>query len=105
MAHKKNPFLNLSIPFSYLVPDNIDTRTVLMTLKELVSQSNAYISKKSSDQSANRGVLKNVAVYITDIFDILGLVPTQEQIGFPAASAAGAGANVRILSNQCKASC
>merc|ERR1719391_400459 len=77
--------------------DNIDTRTVLMTLKELVSQSNAYISKKSSDQSTNRGVLKNVAVYITDIFDILGLVPTQEQIGFPAASAAGAGANTEEM--------
>jgi len=70
--------------------DNIDTRTVLMTLKELVSQSNSYISKKSSDQSVNRGVLRDVAVYITHIFDVLGLVPSAEQIGFPAVSAGAA---------------
>jgi len=75
--------------------DNIDTRTVLMTIKELVGQTNAYIVKKekAADQSANRGLLKNVALYITEIFDILGLISTPEQIGFSSSTASGQVAN------------
>merc|ERR1712241_928807 len=75
--------------------DNIDTRTVLMTIKELVGQTNAYIVKKekATDQSANRGLLKNVALYITEIFDILGLISTPEQIGFSSSTASGQVAN------------
>lgn len=70
--------------------DNIDTRTALMAIKELVGQTNGYISKMSSDPSApNRGVLKNVALYITEIFEVLGLIPSGEQIGFPSSSASG----------------
>merc|ERR1719419_1567639 len=75
--------------------DNIDTRTVLMTIKELVGQTNAYIVKKekATDQSANRGLLKNVALYITEIFDILGLISTPEQIGFSSSTTSGQVAN------------
>ena len=68
-----------------------------MEIKELVSVTNAYMSKKGGDQSgaaANRGVLKNVALYITEIFDVLGMIPTSEQIGFPSSSAAGQVTNV-----------
>ena len=68
-----------------------------MTIKELVGQTNAYIVKKekAADQSANRGLLKNVALYITEIFDILGLISTPEQIGFSSSTASGQVANVR----------
>jgi len=72
--------------------DNIDTRTALMAIKDLVASTNSYIVKKSAERSANRGLLKNVAQFITDIFDVLGLVtgPVQEQIGFGAAAPANA---------------
>ena len=84
--------------FQHNFADNIDTRTALMAIKELVGQTNGYISKMSSDPSApNRGVLKNVALYITEIFEVLGLIPSGEQIGFPSSSASGQVTNVKIV--------
>ena len=79
--------------------DNIDTRTALMVIKDLVAQTNAYIEKRRSDQSFNRGLLKNVAQYVTEIFDILGLIPAPEQIGFGSASGGvgGGEANVSVV--------
>ena len=70
--------------------DNIDTREVLMTLRELVVASNAYIEKtRVGEPGVNRQLLKNVASYITRIFDILGLIAKEESVGFPT-SASGA---------------
>ena len=52
--------------------DNIDTRRVLETLRELVVGSNAYIEKmRVGEPWVNRQLLKNVATYITRIFDTL----------------------------------
>merc|ERR1719273_2408780 len=67
--------------------DNIDTRTVLMSIKDLVSNANLYIeSKRSSKETHNRALLKNMASYITNIFDILGLITKPEQIGFASSN-------------------
>ena len=70
--------------------DNIDTRRVLETLRELVVGSNAYIEKmRVGEPWVNRQLLKNVATYITRIFDTLGLIAKEESVGFPS-SASGA---------------
>ena len=70
--------------------DNIDTRRVLETLRELVVGSNAYIEKmRVGKPGVNRQLLKNVATYITRIFDTLGLIAKEESVGFPS-SASGA---------------
>ena len=70
--------------------DNIDTRRVLETLRELVVGSNAYIEKmRVGEPGVNRQLLKNVATYITRIFDTLGLIAKGESVGFPS-SASGA---------------
>ena len=70
--------------------DNIDTRRVLETLRELVVGSNAYIEKmRVGEPGVNRQLLKNVATYITRIFDTLGLIAKEESVGFPS-SALGA---------------
>ena len=76
--------------------DNIDTRTVLMTIQDLVVNTNLYIenstsketnrSKDVQDPIHNRGLLKNVAAYITSIFDVLGLIAGPEKIGFASSS-------------------
>jgi len=74
--------------------DNIDTRTVLMSIQELVVNTNNYIENtraankaKSGNESAqNRGLLEDVAVYITRIFDILGLIPEPRKIGFSSSN-------------------
>merc|ERR1719474_2239988 len=69
--------------------DNIDTRSVLECIKELVSQSNAYIEKKAANNSINKQLLRNIAAYITSIFKVFGLIAQDESIGFPAAGSSG----------------
>eukprot|EP00088_Acartia_fossae_P053202 TRINITY_DN6041_c0_g1_i1.p1 TRINITY_DN6041_c0_g1~~TRINITY_DN6041_c0_g1_i1.p1 ORF type:complete len:765 (-),score=209.10 TRINITY_DN6041_c0_g1_i1:573-2867(-) len=75
--------------------DNIDTRTVLESLKELITHSNAYTKEVASN--VNRQLLRNVAVYITKIFDVLGMIKVDESVGFPSSSSAGAGADLETL--------
>ena len=72
--------------------DNIDTRTVLMSIQDLVVNTNYYIectraANKSKVQETvqNRGLLEKVAIYITRIFDILGL-EMDRRIGFASAN-------------------
>ena len=65
--------------------DNIDTRTVLETIRELVTASNAYIEKtRATEVGVNRQLIKKVAAYITRIFDVFGLLAQNESIGFPS---------------------
>merc|ERR1719510_2865756 len=65
--------------------DNIDTRSVLETIRELVTTSNAYIEKTRVTQvGVNRQLIKKVAAYITRIFDVFGLMAQNESIGFPS---------------------
>lgn len=75
--------------------DNIDTRSVLEAIKTLVTQGNSYIEKKrgsAEGEGVNRMILKNTAVYITKIFDVLGLITKPEDVGFPSGSGEGANA-------------
>ena len=81
--------------------DNIDTRRVLETLRELVVGSNAYIEKmRVGEPGVNRQLLKNVATYITRIFDTLGLIAKEESVGFPISAS---GLRSRRLGNACHA--
>lgn len=68
--------------------DNIDTRSVLENIKELVSAANAYVeTNRASPGAINRQLLRGLSLYITRIFDVLGLVARgEEQVGFPAAA-------------------
>jgi cysteinyl-tRNA synthetase len=76
--------------------DNIDTRTVLETLKELVGSANAYVeANRATPGGINRQLLRGTALYITRIFDVLGLVARgEEPVGFPAAGAGGGSADL-----------
>jgi len=63
--------------------DNIDTRGVLDSIRELVSAANIYIDNNKDRK--NRQLLANIAAYITNIFDIFGLVSAGgKSVGFPA---------------------
>ena len=71
--------------FKTFFSDNIDTRTVLESIRELVSRSNVYLDgNRGTSQALNRQLLKNVAAYITNIFDVLGVIARPEEVGFPA---------------------
>jgi len=77
--------------------DNIDTRTVLETIRELVSQTNVYIEKLRSSGSVNRQLIKNVATYITRIFNVFGMISKDDEIGFPSGSSGSADLETLVM--------
>ena len=76
----------INIVFFFVI-DNIDTRKVLESIRELVNVGNAYIV---NNESRNRVLLKKTAVYMTNIFNILGLNSKTEEIGFTSGSQSAA---------------
>lgn len=83
--------------------DNIDTRTVLDIIRDLVGQCNVYIRDHRADNTLNILLLKRIAAYITDILHIFGVINgPRGGIGFPVDS--GSSGDVRIafaFSNLC----
>ena len=57
----------------------------------MVTSGNAYLlEKETKREPCNRGLLKNVGVYITKIFNILGLNSKPEEVGFSSSTDSGA---------------
>lgn len=51
--------------------DNVDTRTAMEEMRQLVSQSNSYIAnRKSLKLRANRMLVESVAVYLTSMLKV-----------------------------------
>lgn len=72
--------------------DNIDTRTTLDLIRDLVGQCNIYIRDHSSDGKLNVLLLKRVATYITDLLHIYGVITgLRGGIGFPVETGSGNG--------------
>ncbi|XP_054736500.1 cysteine--tRNA ligase, cytoplasmic [Anastrepha obliqua] len=66
--------------------DNIDTRSALDALRELVSVSNVYI--RDNKDHINCLLLRRIAAYITDILHIFGTIQgPRGGIGFPVSGA------------------
>ncbi|KAK3766185.1 hypothetical protein RRG08_025185 [Elysia crispata] len=64
--------------------DNVDTRSAMDSIRELVSAGNTYISAARKNQkSPNRTLLLNIATYITDLLKVFGAIPKSQTIGFP----------------------
>lgn len=77
--------------------DNIDTRKALEAIRELVSHSNSYIEKVRSAGAVNRQLIKNVAAYITRIFDIFGMISKEETLGFPSGGSGSADLETLVM--------
>nr|CAG4641519.1 EOG090X02DZ [Eurycercus lamellatus] len=67
--------------------DNIDTKTALEAVKNLISACNKYLAQLK--QSANRVLIKNVGEYVTRLFQIFGVIEGQQALGFPSDSGLG----------------
>ncbi|GLG93420.1 Uncharacterized protein GBIM_00837 [Gryllus bimaculatus] len=63
--------------------DNVDTRTALDHIRELVAFSNIYIRDCWGSHEANSLLLNDVAGYITFLLRVFGVVPSDTSIGFP----------------------
>lgn len=82
--------------------DNIDTRSVLLTIKEFITQCNVYMKQS---EHPNILLLRDIGVYITKIFSIFGAIAsTQETIGFPIDNETNTNvcSSILIKSNQFK---
>ncbi|KAL6256918.1 hypothetical protein P5V15_011853 [Pogonomyrmex californicus] len=63
--------------------DNIDTRTVLDLIRELVTNCNVYVYM-NPNKNPNTLLLRDIAVYITKMFIIFGAIPSSyDSVGFP----------------------
>lgn len=70
------------------VVDNIDTRSALDAIRDLVSNSNIYIRDHSN--KLNTLLLRKIAMYITDILHIFGAINgPRGGIGFPIGGESG----------------
>lgn len=65
--------------------DNVDTRTALDVVRDLVTQCNIYIRDgRADDKQLNALLLKRIALYITDLLHVFGAVEgPRGGIGFP----------------------
>ncbi|KAK9296991.1 hypothetical protein QLX08_009174 [Tetragonisca angustula] len=60
--------------------DNIDTRSTLDAIRDLVTYCNIYMKEI---KQPNTLLLRDVAVYITKMFTIFGVISSHDNIGFP----------------------
>ncbi|KXJ68306.1 hypothetical protein RP20_CCG004160 [Aedes albopictus] len=68
--------------------DNVDTRSALDAVRDLVSHSNVYI--RDHKQELNALLLRRIASYITDLLHVFGAINgPRGGIGFPVGGSAG----------------
>lgn len=64
--------------------DNVDTRSVLDVIRDIVGYCNVYIRDQQSNGTVNVLLLKRIAAYVTDILHIFGAINgSRGGIGFP----------------------
>ncbi|CAH1163262.1 unnamed protein product [Phaedon cochleariae] len=63
--------------------DNIDTRTTLDSLRDLISKSNIYLREQ---KPANSLLLYDIALYVTKMLKIFGAIFEPDIIGFPVSN-------------------
>ncbi|VDK85534.1 unnamed protein product [Onchocerca ochengi] len=77
-------FCKIKTEINMALCDSVDTRTVIEKLRELIAIGNAYINEMEKKNSIpNCLLLRNVALYITWLLKIFGVVPQNVDIGFP----------------------
>lgn len=74
--------------------DNIDTKSALDAIREVISVSNVYLREVSTSE-INVQLLEEIAIYITDLLRVFGAIQDggKNSIGFPAISGDASGVN------------
>lgn len=65
--------------------DNIDTRTAMDCLRDIVCSSNIYIRENKPPNSL---LLRDIAIYVTEMLTIFGAVDVPKPLGFPVGTSA-----------------
>ncbi|XP_016968199.1 cysteine--tRNA ligase, cytoplasmic [Drosophila biarmipes] len=87
-AALQKKFANSQVQVHAALCDNVDTRSALDAIRELVSASNVYI--RDNKTQLNSLLLRNVATYITDLLHVFGAISgPRGGIGFPVSGGSG----------------
>ncbi|KAK6102952.1 cysteine--tRNA ligase [Brugia pahangi] len=80
-----NNFCKIKTEINVALCDSVDTRTVVEKLRELIAIGNAYFieMEKKEDSVPNCLLLRNIALYMTSLLKIFGVIPQNVEIGFP----------------------
>jgi len=62
--------------------DSVDTRSAMFALKELIGSANKYIQSGKLNASLNGPLLSSIAVYITKMLRVFGVVSSTEKTAF-----------------------
>lgn len=67
--------------------DNIDTKSALDAIREIISNANIYI-REVSTRDINAQLLEDIAIYITNLLKIFGAIQdgSKKSVGFPISS-------------------
>jgi cysteinyl-tRNA synthetase len=73
--------------------DNIDTKSALDAIRELISHANIYL--RDIQANANVQLLEEIAVYITNLLEVFGAISrsSKKSIGFPSIAGDASGGN------------
>ncbi|EPB78809.1 cysteine--tRNA ligase [Ancylostoma ceylanicum] len=78
--------------------DSVDTRTVIEKLRELIGLGNSYIVEKEKEGAIpNCSLLRKIALYVTDLFAVFGVIPKSGEIGFPMESESAIGTEAMLM--------
>ncbi|EGT38442.1 hypothetical protein CAEBREN_31972, partial [Caenorhabditis brenneri] len=80
----RDDFSKLKTEVHAALCDSVDTRTVIEKFRELIGLGNVYIVEKEKEGTVpNCLLLRNIAVYITNLLKIFGAIPqSSQEIGF-----------------------
>ena len=79
------------IPNCCCISDSVDTKGALDAMRECITAANVYLdNSRKSGASPDRGLLHNIASYVTRILRIFGAIEGGDPIGFPQAGNQGA---------------
>ncbi|CAJ0587015.1 unnamed protein product, partial [Mesorhabditis spiculigera] len=91
-------FLKLREEVHAALCDSIDTRTALKSIRDMVDVGNAYITEKLNQNSVpNVLLLRQIALYITEIFKTFGMIPKSTEIGYPIESGDFGGSKEEVV--------
>ncbi|KHJ82721.1 hypothetical protein OESDEN_17584, partial [Oesophagostomum dentatum] len=92
-------FLRIKKEIHEALCDSVDTRTVIEKLRELIGLGNSYIVEKVRKANAvpNCLLLRKIALYITDLFTVFGVIPKSGEIGFPMESESAIGTEALLM--------
>lgn len=87
-AEVNDKFVDLKHRVRVALCDNVDTKTALDAVRNMITACNKYLAHKK--ELANRVLMKNVAEYVTRLFQIFGVIEGKQAVGFPSEASGSA---------------